>query len=252
MNAMNMHVGRAAAFALALAGCACTGAPGADAADAAALFDTDEDGRLAVPEGDGRPVLVDGVFTTGEWDDAAPMQVDRDVTLRIKHYRGHVFVGAMTGTLGAPLIDLFLEGGDGRIWQFHASAQLGERILTAPGQEDREFRWGMTSGWYANEVRWDQVARDSLSAAGAPDAAYPRTFNPYDGFEMQFRREKVGGSEWRLRVEILAAPDYDKAPHVYPAGTQAKSTEGWLVLELPAWAGAEAGAASAGTAAPPR
>jgi len=216
-----------------LAAWACTAAPAPETDRGAAPLDTDEDGRLVVPEGDGRPVLVDGVFSPGEWADAATVVVDRDVTLRIKHYRSHVFIGAETGELGGPIIDLFLQSGDGPIWQFHASAQLGERMLTAAGEEDPEFRWGMTSGWYANEVRWDQIARDSLAAAGAPDEAYPATFNPYDGFELQFHREKVAGPEWRLRVEVLAAPEYDRAPHVYPAGTQANSTDGWLVLVLP-------------------
>lgn len=195
--------------------------------------DSDEDSRLVVPEGDGRPVLLDGVFSSGEWEDATAVVADSSVTLHFKRNRGDVFIGANLTNLHVPVIDVFLQSGEGPIMQFHASAQLGERELSAHGEEnDPAFHWGVTSGWYANEVRWDQIVRDSLLTEGVdPNEARLATMVRYDGFELQLRRAKLGGSEWRLHVEVMAGPDYE-IPHVYPEGTDRRSTDGWLVLEL--------------------
>ena len=189
-------------------------------------------GRIAVPEGDGRAVLTDGIFTPGEWDDALRLTVDNALTLHLKQVRDHLFVGASVSGLNVPIVDLFLQVGDGPVMQFHASAQLGERSLAPQGQEDPEFQWGRTVDWYANEVRYDRPLRDSLEAAGAdPRHAIRASLYPYDGFEMQFRRTKFPGSEWRMRVEVAGGPDY-QVPHIYPAGTERKDVTGWAVLSL--------------------
>ena len=59
------------------------------------------------------------------------------------------------------------------------------------------------------------------------DEAQRRALFPYDGFEFQLKRSKLPGAEWLMRIEIRHSPDFD-TPLVYPTGTEAKSTEGWL------------------------
>ena len=123
--------------------------------------------------------------------------------------------------------------------QLHASAQLGERALSPPGEGDPEFVWGRTTDWYANEVRYDRSLRDSLEAAGDGDrAAIRRSIYPYDGFEMQIRRGKFHGSPWRLRIEVAAGPEYQD-PLVFPAGTERKEVKGWALLSLAEQPGGE-------------
>jgi hypothetical protein len=195
--------------------------------------DTVADGRLVLPEGDGRPVLLDGLFSTGEWEDATAVPVGDAFTLHFKHYRGFVFVGVEVHDLTIPVVDLYVRSGDGPIRQLHASAQLGERELSAVVEDTPPFRWGLTRDWYANEVRMDRVSRDSLESAGVdPTEAILRTLVPYDGFEMQLRRSKVPGSQWRVRIEVHSGAEHE-APYVYPAQTSLDDTEDWLVLVLP-------------------
>lgn len=194
--------------------------------------DGDPSWPMELPEGDGRPVLTDGIFSPGEWDDALRVPVDEAVTLLLKQVRDHVFVGVSVDGLSVPVVDLFLQAGDGPITQFHASAQLGERRLSPPGEEDPDFLWGRTTDWYANEVRYHAALRDSLEAAGDGEReAIRAALYPYEGFEMQFRRARVPGSRWRLRVEVAGGPDY-RDPHVFPAGTERKDASGWAVLSL--------------------
>ena len=66
------------------------------------------------------------------------------------------------------IVDLFLSPDAKTIRHFHVSAQLGERLLNeTPGvDDDPEFVWGDTSGWYANEIRWNAGKVQALVKAG--------------------------------------------------------------------------------------
>ena len=50
---------------------------------------------IRVPEGDGRPVLLDGLFSPGEWEDAKKIEIHPNVHLYLKKYGGHVFFGSV-------------------------------------------------------------------------------------------------------------------------------------------------------------
>jgi hypothetical protein len=184
---------------------------------------------VSVPTSDGRPVMTDGILEAEEWEDAYELAMGGTALLMVKEHRGHVFVGVDCGSLGKPfVVNLYLKAPGAEILQLHASAQLGERVLAVEGEEDPPWVWGNSSGWYANEVRWNQPMAESLVAEGfSRDEAQRRALFPYDGFEFQLKRSKLHGAEWLMRIEIRHSPDYD-TPLVYPEGTDAKSTEGWI------------------------
>ena len=52
-----------------------------------------------VPKGNGVPVITDGIFSPGEWDDALRVALSEDgaVTLHLKEYGGVVFIGIRGG-----------------------------------------------------------------------------------------------------------------------------------------------------------
>ena len=112
---------------------------------------------VRVPEGNGRPILTDGIFTPGEWDDAIKIQIRPDIQLLLKKSAGFVFLGLKYSPFTLSVVDLFISPDGQAVRQLHVSAQLGERLLVGaagPG-EDPPFIWGATSDWYANEIRWD-------------------------------------------------------------------------------------------------
>jgi hypothetical protein len=188
---------------------------------------------LDVVTGDGDPVLLDGVFTEGEWDDAAVMVVNDAITLRAKQYRGHLFLGIDCPTLVAPVVDLYLAFDNSQILQLHVSAQLGEKILY-PGKSnlnDDRFEWGHTTDWYANEFRWNSPLTDSLvrHAGKSWDEAVKTAMFGSEGVEFQIRKSKIPFDHLRLRVQIGTAGHYDQ-PVVFPAATTVEKVDDWLAL----------------------
>jgi hypothetical protein len=186
----------------------------------------------SVPETNGVPVMIDGVFSEEEWDDALVVDASEAVKLYLKQERGHVFIGVRCIRLITPIVDLFIQPTGGEIYQLHASAQIGERVMGNSAADDPPWIWGHSPDWYANEVRWNRTVEEELIAEGVSEGeAQSRANFPYDGFEFQIRASKFENSEWRIRVEVPSAPDYD-APFVFPPATERRSTNGWLLLSL--------------------
>lgn len=177
---------------------------------------------LNVPEGHGNPVLIDGIFSRDEWQDAANVKVNDSVTLYFKQFRGQVFIGVKTATPYPAYVDMFLLAGANELYNLHASMQIGERTLTGNAWTDGEpaWRWGNHVGWIANETKYDPGKDRTL-----PDKE--KVF-PYEGKEFQLLRPHLTGAQWRVRVEVRGAtPDI-----VFPARSERLNIARWLILQL--------------------
>jgi hypothetical protein len=191
---------------------------------------------VQVPEGNGVPVITDGIFSPGEWEDALRIPLNESVELYLKHYRGVVFIGICgvrgRGDSAIGPSDLFLAEGGGPVHQLHRSAQLGEIVLPAAG-EAPSFRFGLTPDWYANEERRDQVIFDRMRKEGKSPLEVLKAANfPSDGIEFAIRRSKFPGPVWRLRATISGIIDGRPGMITWPAGTADRDTAGWLELQL--------------------
>ena len=121
---------------------------------------------VAVPQGNGVPVITDGIFTHGEWDDAQRVAVADGVTLFIKEHRGVVFIGVRgQGINGIGPSELSLAVPDGPILKLHVSYALYEVALPQAGPEPKP-RMGFTADWYANELRRDEAEVARLQKEG--------------------------------------------------------------------------------------
>jgi hypothetical protein len=206
--------------------------PGCTNRESDAILSPD-DGVYSVPTGDGRPVMTDGIFQQGEWDDAATLVINDSVSVLFKHYRNHFFFAVDSRRLLSPSVDLFLCSDSQRIIQMHVSAQLGERELhVAPAiSEDTAWVWGRTSGWYANEFRWIYRLLDSLMKIEGTgyEAAIAQAGFPHEAIEIDLLKSKVGGSKWQFRIEVWTARGGNQ-PMVFPSGTKRHSIKDWAVL----------------------
>lgn len=192
-----------------------------------------ETNSIRIPEGDGEPVLLDGLFSEGEWEDAEKIDIHPNVSLYLKKYKGHVFVGIKIAPFRISVVDMFISPDGKSIHHLHASAQIGERIVHANSGpwDNPPFIWGNSVDWYANEIRWDNEKMQELMKQGkSSDEAQGMSYYKYDGFEFQIKRSKFPSDRWLFRIEVPMAPNFDK-PVIYPAGTAMKSTEGWIALE---------------------
>jgi len=188
---------------------------------------------VTVPEGDGAPVLTDGIFSPGEWDDALRIALGETVTLHLKEYRGVVFVGVRgQGAAGIGPSELLLAAPGGEIQKLHVSAQLFESVLPAAGAEP-PARFGLTTGWYANELRRDMAEAARLEKEGRnPIDIMRATSYPSDGIEFAIRRSKVPGSRWLMRLWASAIVGDKPGMLTYPPNATETSTEGWLELRF--------------------
>ncbi len=186
-----------------------------------------------MPEGNGVPVITDGLFSPGEWDDARRLALTPSVELFFKQYRGVVFIGVRgEGPAGIGPSGLFLAAPGGPIHELHVSAQLGEKVLPATG-EAPPFRFGYTSDWYANEQRRDMQEGERLQKEGKnPIEIMIATAYPADGIEFAIRRSKLPGPRWLMRLGASAIESGKPGWLVHPAGTKERATDGWQVLRL--------------------
>lgn len=186
---------------------------------------------VTVPEGDGSPVMTDGIFSPGEWDDAHRITLAGTNILCLKQYRGVVFVG-IRGDGGIGPSDLYLAAPGGPILKLHVSAQLAETILSREGA-DPAPRFGFTTDWYANELRRDMAQAERLERAGkTPIEIIRATSYPSDGIEFAIRRAKMPGNVWLMRLWASVMNGDKPGMITYPPGTAERSTTGWLELRF--------------------
>ena len=190
---------------------------------------------VTIPQGNGDPVITDGIFTPGEWDDALRIPVTNTVTLHLKRLRDVIFVGVRgQGPTGVGPSELSIAVPGGPIRKLHVSAQLGEIVVPASGPEPH-FRFGLTTDWYANELRRDMEEAARLEKQGkSPIEIIIATSYPSDGIEFAIRRSKFPGQRWLLRLLASVMRDDGKpGSTVYPPGVPERVTDGWLELHIP-------------------
>jgi hypothetical protein len=183
---------------------------------------------VTVPEGNGAPVVTDGIFSPGEWDDSLQIPLPGNKELRLKQYRGVVFI-AVRG-VGPSELSLAVPGGP--IKRLHVSAQLFEVVLPATGPLP-EPRFGFTQDWYANELRRDEKESERLQKEGkSPMEIIKSSSYPSDGIEFAIRRSKLPGDRWLTRLWATAFIDDKPGLIIYPPAAAEKTTEGWLELRF--------------------
>jgi hypothetical protein len=210
-------------------------APALDAQQAPAAARQDVIKPITVPQGDGAPVMTDGIFTPGEWDDALAIAVQEGVTLYLKEYRGVVFVGVRgTGGTGVGPSEVSLAVPNGAITKLHVSFALSQIALPATGPEPK-MRLGFTTDWYANEFRMDEeaVARQKKAEDANDPSAFmmPTTF-PSEGIEFAIRRSKFPGNVWLMRLWVTGIFNHQRGTVTYPPSAPERTTDGWLELRF--------------------
>ena len=186
--------------------------------------------NVVVPEGNGQPVLIDGLFSPGEWDDALIRPINDRVDLYLKVNSGHLFLGLKYEDAVGVITDIWMTSDDRTVYQMHSSGQLGEAVLSLPvGDNMPETIMGCTKDWDANEIKSDSKKKAEWQAAGRPVEGYRKVLFPSDGKEYQIVLSKFSGR--RIKMRLLAGDP--KGLIIYPEKSGLKSTDNWLELVLP-------------------
>ncbi len=179
-----------------------------------------------------RPILPDGKIKDEEWSDAKVIAIDSENILYVKHDSFYYYL-AVKSDLPKPLyVDLFIKI-QNSIYNIHASAQLGDRVLTDTLWTDTSpiTLWGQNQKWVANTVKFDRSKMRDLKENGFKDNIYKATHLPYDGIEFQFDKGKWNLKKAKFRIEIrsMIGPEGFK-DKVFPSGSKRKSSEKWIPI----------------------
>lgn len=169
---------------------------------------------LTLPKG--TPVLVDGTLADGEWRDAVVRELGAFARLYVKQADDCVLLAIELTRAPTGSVDLFLAPADGRLYDLHSSAKLGEKRLEGAAWRE-DWTWWNQHDWVANVSRFDTFE--------------PRHFLDQPVREFQIRRARFRGDTWRIRLAIQMPPEWQTT--VYPAGSSSLDPSGWLTLRLP-------------------
>ena len=189
---------------------------------------------ITVPQGNGAPVITDGIFSPGEWDDALRVQIHEGVALYIKEYGGVVFLGLRGQGNVSPIgpSELFIAVPGGPITKLHVSWGMSEVVLPPTGAEPAS-RLGLTTDWYANELRRDEDLGRRLAKEGKePIEIIKATNYPSEGIEFAIRRTRFPGPKWFVRLSVQALVADRPVMFIYPESAPERTTEGWLELRI--------------------
>jgi len=187
---------------------------------------------IQVPEGQCKPVLLDGIMTPAEWDDALKVKIHERIDFLVKVNAGHLFLALKFRDAAGVIVDLWLTSDDKTVYQMHSSGQLSEGVFKLPIEEGpTELSMGHTTDWDANEIKSYQKKKDEWVAAGRPGGmeVYRKVLYPSDGKEFQIMLSKFSSNTLKLRFKS-GDPE---GLVTYPEGSTLIDTDNWLELVLP-------------------
>ncbi|HEY6331217.1 MAG TPA: hypothetical protein VI756_17955 [Blastocatellia bacterium] len=173
--------------------------------------------RIQVPQTNPE-VMVDGVFSKGEWQDAGHLDVPKLGRIYVQRSTEFVYIAFEYIEAPSGMVDLFISPAEGQIYDFHASAKLGERQLK-DGQFP-DWTWWNNNDWVANVSRVDSFE--------------DRTFLPTPIREFQIRRSRFPSTVWHVHFALTAMGRKNEtlSEVVFPNATGEKSADGWIELLL--------------------
>lgn len=163
-------------------------------------------------------VMIDGVFSEGEWQHAVSVNVPGTARLYFQRSADFVYIAVQYTNSPSGIVDLYLSPREGEVFDLHASAKLGEQQLR--GKTFPDWSWWNNQDWTANTSHVDSFEK--------------RTFLPAPIREYQIRHSRFGSNVWRARFELTAmgTNNETQAHAVFPHGTTDTLTGGWLELNL--------------------
>jgi hypothetical protein len=163
-------------------------------------------------------VMIDGVFSQGEWQHAVSVDVPGTARLYFQRSADFVYIAVQYTKSPSGIVDLYVSPREGEVFDLHASARLGERQLRSNAFPD--WSWWNNRDWTANTSHVDSFKK--------------RTFLPAPIREYQIRYSRFASSAWRVRFELtgMGANNEIQAHAVLPQDTSNNSTTGWLQLNL--------------------
>jgi hypothetical protein len=212
----------------------------------AQVINSDEQGKntsynalsysIAVPERKDTQVATDGIFSTGEWDDALHYSVAENYSIFLKADTEILYIGLKSARpIGELICEIRITSNEEDVFLLHVSGALGEGISGFPATT--KFDLNNNEYWEANFLKADSLKNEAWIAAGRPIDKYDDIYDKRDGVEFKIARKKFTGNTLKLtigwaRVEV-SGKKIEKKVYNYPETASLKSPDNWVELVLP-------------------
>jgi len=182
---------------------------------------------VTIPKG--ADIMVDGVFSEGEWSDAHTVTIAEGTRLHFKQSGKYIYIGVQFSSANnvGGWIDIYLQGNPGEIVNLHSSRKLGERKLA--GDQWPEFdQWWTTRGdWTANYGKPDDIQVNGKRK---------EIWTPVEGWEFQIKRGRFKSNQWQVLFEPSCMFPKGSAKRrlqqVFPTNGVKTKPDGWMTLKI--------------------
>lgn len=169
------------------------------------------------------PILLDGRCDEPHWQTAAGQDLGAGAALRAMADDANVYLCITLPPESQGTFDLYIATPDGAQTALHVSAQAGERVRVDNAWSEGGFNNHVD--WYAPPIPFEGMSRNAEGQL-RPDFANVATR------ELQLRRARFGGTEWRTMIELRRLTA-ENLTTTFPAAANADDASTWTTLTLP-------------------
>ena len=172
-----------------------------------------------------KTALLDGRCGNDEWDVATKIELAAGASIYLMHDKDSLYVCAKGKSEDYTVIDIYIEHAEtGHLHNLHASAQLGERLLTDKDWSESQ-RWNL-NGWSGFWVPYAGY-EDTENGGRRPK------FLKGSHREIQVLRKKFVGKIWKMMIGVSAI-NYDgkSQSFLYPENAVDVDTSTWKIFSF--------------------
>ena len=184
-----------------------------------AAADANASETIAINQTNNAP-LFDGRCGKDEWQAATKIDLPAQVAIYLMHDKDSLFACAKGKPEDYTVIDLYIEHAEtGHLHNLHASAQLGERLLT-------DMEWSETEFWNLEDWSgfWVPYAGNEETEDGLRNKFLKGSHR-----EIQVLRKKFAGNTWIMMVAVSGLNHEGKygAEFIYPESAVETDESTW-------------------------
>lgn len=190
---------------------------------------------IIVPEGKSHQIVIDGIFSTGEWDDALKFPISEQFEIYLIVDSGILFIGLKSAKpLGMAVSEIYITSNDNEFYNLHSSLALAEGVI--PFGQSPKFTVNYYQDWEANFCKYNKVNYEKWVAEGKPFddlEKYNEIFEKTDGREYRINLNKFTGTRLKMIAGLTYTQGAAKKNVRYPENASLENSDSWLELILP-------------------
>jgi len=191
---------------------------------------------INVPEGNGKQVTSDGVFSKGEWDDALKYTIADNFDIYMKADSEILYIGLKSAEPISQFgCEIRITSDEKEVFLLHVSGALAEGVSDFPATA--KFEVNNNIFWEANYCKADPEKKAAWIEAGKPIEKSDMMYERKDGIEFKIYRKKFTDSSLKFTIGWIQVDikgnQIDKKTYNYPTNATLENADNWVELILP-------------------